>query len=72
MPRVLGDSFIHISHIDMAVEVDYPLAEAIFPESTPAIDRIAEHIASMIPDGATLQLGIGAIPNAVLKMLDEK
>ncbi len=72
MPRVLGDSFIHISKIDMAVEVDYPLTEALFPDSTPAIDLIAEYIASMIPDGATLQLGIGAIPNAVLKMLDGK
>ena len=72
MPRVLGDSFIHMSHIDMAVEVDYPLPEAAFPDSTPDIDRIAEYIAEMIPDGATLQLGIGAIPNAVLKMLDEK
>lgn len=72
MPRVLGDSFIHVSRIDMAVEVDYKLPEAVFPKSTPEVNRIAEYIAEMIPDGATLQLGIGAIPNAVLKMLDEK
>jgi acetyl-CoA hydrolase len=72
MPRVLGDAFIHISHIDMLVEVDYPLPEAVFADSTPEIDRIAENIAGMIPNEATLQLGIGAIPNAVLKMLGEK
>lgn len=72
MPRVLGDSFIHISHIDMMVPVEYPLPESPIPTSTPAIDKIAEYIAEMVPDGATLQLGIGAIPNAVLQMLDEK
>lgn len=72
MPRVLGDSFIHIKHIDIAVEVDYPLPEAEFRELTPAQERIGEHIAEMIPDEATLQLGIGAIPNAVLRKLDGK
>ncbi len=72
MPRTLGDSFIHLSHIDMIVEVDYPLPESVFPSSTPEIDKIADFIAEMIPDGATLQLGIGAIPNAVLQKLDVK
>jgi len=72
MPRVLGDSFIHIKHIDIAVEVDYPLPEAEFRELTPAQEAIGEHIAEMIPNEATLQLGIGAIPNAVLRKLDSK
>ncbi|MDA1329866.1 MAG: acetyl-CoA hydrolase/transferase family protein [Chloroflexi bacterium] len=72
MPRVLGDSFIHIKHIDMAVEVDYALPEAHFKDITAEQEAIGEHIGEMIPNEATLQLGIGAIPNAVLKELDGK
>jgi acetyl-CoA hydrolase len=72
MPRVLGDSFIHIKNIDIAVEVDYPLPEALFKEITLEQERIGELIAEMIPNEATLQLGIGAIPNAVLTKLDGK
>lgn len=72
MPRVLGDSFIHVSQIDMLVEVDYPLPEAHFKAISPEQERIGEYIAEMIPNEATLQLGIGAIPNAVLHKLDDK
>ncbi len=72
MPRVLGDSFIHIKNIDIIVEVNYPLPEALFKEITSEQERIGELIAEMIPNGATLQLGIGAIPNAVLTKLDGK
>ncbi|HEX2908168.1 MAG TPA: acetyl-CoA hydrolase/transferase C-terminal domain-containing protein [Phototrophicaceae bacterium] len=69
MPRALGDSFIHISKIDYFIEVDYPLLE-IHPEPpSPVQDRIANYIAELIPDGATLQTGIGGIPDAVLRRL---
>ncbi|MDQ7030943.1 MAG: acetyl-CoA hydrolase/transferase C-terminal domain-containing protein [Ardenticatenia bacterium] len=69
MPRTLGDSFIHVRNIDVIVEVDYPLPEAPQGGSTEVHRRIGERIAEMIPDGATLQLGIGSIPDAVLANL---
>ncbi len=59
MPRVFGDSFIHVSRLTHVVEVDYPLPEAIQGSSSLANRRIGEHIAEMIPNGATLQMGIG-------------
>lgn len=69
MPRTLGDSFIHVSKIDYVVEVDYPLPEVQMAISSPEQEAIANHIAAIIPDGATLQMGIGGIPDAVLKKL---
>jgi 4-hydroxybutyrate CoA-transferase len=69
MPRTLGDSFIHVSKIDYVVEVDYPLMEIQMAISSPEQEAIATHIAAIIPDGATLQMGIGGIPDAVLKKL---
>ena len=69
MPRTLGDSFIHVSQIDYFIEVDYELPE-IKPEPASDIqNRIAEHIAAIVPDAATLQMGIGGIPDAVLRRL---
>ncbi len=72
MPRSLGDSFIHVSKIHHFVPVSYPLPE--LPQGSPGDVqmRIAEHIADLIPDGATLQLGIGGIPDAVLLYLRDK
>ncbi len=70
MPRTLGDSFIHISRLHHIVEVDYPLPEAPQGGSSEQHSQIAAHIASLIPDGATLQMGIGSIPDAVLQCLD--
>lgn len=74
MPRTLGDSFIHVSRLSYVVPVDYELAELPMSDSKPSeiIENIAGHIAELIPDGATIQLGIGAIPDAVLKFLFEK
>jgi acetyl-CoA hydrolase len=72
MPRTLGDSFIHISHISAGVESDRPLCETSMGKLDPIAERIGEHIAELIPDGATLQLGIGAIPDAVLRSLGHK
>ncbi|MCL4870240.1 MAG: 4-hydroxybutyrate CoA-transferase [Anaerolineae bacterium] len=69
MPRTLGDSFIHVSQLDHIVEVDYPLPEAPQGGSTPEHLQIGQHIAGLIPDGATLQMGIGSIPDAVLQCL---
>ena len=71
MPFSYGDALIHISRIDAAVEVDDPLVEV--PTATPSeIDTaIGRHIAEMIPDGATLQIGVGGIPNAVLSALKD-
>lgn len=69
MPRTLGDSFIHVSRLHHILEVDYPLPEAPQGGSSELHLRIGEHIAAMIPDGATLQMGIGSIPDAVLRNL---
>lgn len=78
MPRGLGNSFIHINKIDYIVEVDEPLMELpqIDPNATLAeievFDKIGQHISTLIEDGSTLQMGIGAIPDAVLKYLHNK
>jgi acetyl-CoA hydrolase len=74
MPRTLGDSFIHISRLNYIVPVDYPLVESpMGGEGSDKInEKIAGYIAELIPDGATMQLGIGAIPDAVLKFLYDK
>jgi 4-hydroxybutyrate CoA-transferase len=69
MPRTLGDSFIHLSKIDAIVPVDYQLPEVSMAGTSETACRIAKHIAALVPDGATLQLGIGAIPDAVLNQL---
>jgi acetyl-CoA hydrolase len=74
MPRCHGDSFIHVSRIDHIVPVDYDLMELHMSEggTTDLHTQIAEHIAGLIPDGATMQMGIGAIPDAVLQFLYDK
>lgn len=72
MPRTLGDAFIHVSKIDHAVPVDYPLPEIHMGEVTALSMEIGKHVASLIQDGATLQMGIGAIPDGVLAHLHEK
>jgi acetyl-CoA hydrolase len=74
MPRTLGDSFIHVSKLDYIVPVDYPLPEVMMggDEASEVTQKIAGYIAELIPDGATMQMGIGAIPDAVLKYLYDK
>ncbi len=74
MPRTLGDSFIHVSDIDYIVPVDYDLPELAMGEGKPSekVERIASFIAELIPDEATMQMGIGAVPDAVLKYLYDK
>lgn len=74
MPRTLGDSFIHVSRLNYIVPVDYPISELAMGggEHSEVVEKIAGYIAELIPDGATMQLGIGAIPDAVLKYLFDK
>ena len=69
MPRINGDGFIHISKIKYAIEVDLPILEQSPPAITEVERKIGGYIASLIEDGATLQTGIGKIPNAVLEEL---
>lgn len=69
MPRVLGDGIIHVSGIHHAVEVDEPIHEFDGEELTPEMRAIGRNAASLIEDGATIQVGIGAIPDAVLDAL---
>ena len=72
MPRTLGESFIHIDEINLATEVDVPPYEAHQPEIGEVERRIGEFIADLVPDGATIQLGIGAIPAATALYLTDK
>jgi acyl-CoA hydrolase len=72
MPRTLGDSFLHVSDIDLAVEVDVPPYERAVGEIGEIERRIGANVAELIPDGATLQLGIGAIPAATALFLRDK
>ncbi|RMI06830.1 MAG: GNAT family N-acetyltransferase [Calditrichaeota bacterium] len=72
MPRTLGDSFIHVSQIDFLVEHNAPLLESIPAEPDEVAMQIGRHVARLIENGSTLQVGIGAIPNAVLRCLGDK
>jgi len=69
VPRTHGDGIIHISHINMAVEVDNPIYESQLGTPNEIEATIGEHVAGLVEDGATLQMGIGNIPNAVLSNL---
>lgn len=71
MPYSYGDALIHVSRIDAAVEVDDPLVEVPTAVPTETDSAIGRHIAELIPDGATLQIGVGGIPNAVLSALKD-
>ncbi len=74
MPRTLGDSFIHVSRLNHIVPVNYPIPEMPMTDEgdSEVVEKIAGYIAELIPDGATMQMGIGAIPDAVLKYLHHK
>jgi acyl-CoA hydrolase len=70
MPRTFGENQIHISQLVGWCEADYPLVEVPPAPITDVDRRIAAHVAALIPDGYTLQAGIGAIPNAIMAMLE--
>lgn len=69
MPRTLGDGVIHVDDLDALVYEDEPLPEIAVNPPNDVERRIGENCASLVEDGATLQLGIGAIPNAALAAL---
>ncbi|HAA90175.1 MAG: Acetyl-CoA hydrolase/transferase [Thermoanaerobacterales bacterium 50_218] len=72
MPRTGGDSVVHVTDIDYFVPVEVPLIELAPPKITEVERAIGNHVASLIRDGDCLQLGIGAIPDAVLSFLKDK
>ncbi|MFA6208970.1 MAG: acetyl-CoA hydrolase/transferase C-terminal domain-containing protein [Candidatus Obscuribacterales bacterium] len=72
MPRTLGRAFVHIDKFDYVVECDRALPELLAAHPTEVEQTIGRNVASLIEDGATLQLGIGSIPNAILLQLGDK
>ena len=72
MPFTLGDSFLHVSQIDYFVPTERPMVNLPLPPIGPLEKQIGGHIASLIKDGDCLQLGYGALPDAVLSFLEEK
>lgn len=70
-PRTLGDAFLHVSKVHAFVEASRPLAQYKKCKLTDLHHAIARHVAGLIPDGATLQTGIGGIPEAVLIALKD-
>ena len=72
MPRTLGDSFIHVEDIDFLVEKDEPILEMSPPPADDVAQRIGHHIGHLVEDGATLQMGIGTIPDSILASLKDK
>jgi itaconate CoA-transferase len=71
MPRVFGDSLLHVSEVDAIVEQDSPLPEVTLKKGSDADEKIAKTVAAMIGNGACLQMGIGSLPNAVCAMLSD-
>jgi acyl-CoA hydrolase len=69
MPRTFGENSVHLSQVAGWTEADYPLVEVPPPPITNRDERIARLVADRIPNGATVQAGIGAIPNAILELL---
>ena len=69
MPRTLGESFIHVDEIDLAIEVDVPPYEVANGPISDVDRRIGQRVAELVPNGATIQLGIGAIPAATALVL---
>ena len=69
MPRVFGESLLHINEVDAIVENEVPLFEAAYPDPVAEDETIAAIIAGMIDDGACIQMGIGTLPNAVCAKL---
>ncbi len=72
VPRTYGNNHLHISEVDVITECDMPLTEVPDPPSRPEWAMIGQYVAEMVPDGATLQLGVGGIPSAVGRALIDK
>jgi acyl-CoA hydrolase len=71
MPRTFGENSIHLSQVAGVTEADYPLVEVLPPTPSDRDRRIAELVAERVPDGATIQAGIGAIPSTILSLLHD-
>ncbi len=69
MPRVHGDGALHVRQLDYLVEHSAELPEAATADPSPDEEAIGRNVAALVEDGATLQMGIGAVPNAVLRSL---
>ena len=69
MPRIFGDTLVHVSEVTAIVENHVPLLEVTEPEPKAEDELIARLIAEMVPDGATIELGLGGIPNAIASNL---
>jgi 4-hydroxybutyrate CoA-transferase len=72
MPKTHGRSFIHVSQIDYIVEVDQPLYELEQLPNTEVQAKIGQHVAELVEDGATLQIGYGGVSEAVVHFLKDK
>lgn len=72
MPRTHGSGFVHVSRLDGYIVTDRPLSEHAHRETTDEARAIGRHVTSLVENGATLQMGIGAIPDAVLAELTGK
>jgi acyl-CoA hydrolase/RimJ/RimL family protein N-acetyltransferase len=75
MPKTLGDSFVHVDDIDFLVLHDEPIVDTIRQLSDEEIEiskRIGMYVSQVVEDGATLQVGFGYLPNAILQYLDDK
>ena len=71
MPRTFGENQVHVSQVAGWCEADYPLVEVPPREATETDRKIAELVAERIPDGATIQAGIGSVPDQVLRLLSD-
>jgi acyl-CoA hydrolase/RimJ/RimL family protein N-acetyltransferase len=72
MPRVFGDASLDIYDIDLVVPVETPLLEVQPAPTTEITTRIGEHVASLVEDGSTMELGIGGIPHSILEFMKSK
>ena len=72
MPRTFGDSFVHVSNIDMLVPHDEDMIEIPIPEPNDTLRRIGQNIARLVEDGSTIECGIGRIPQALAEFLKDK
>ena len=72
MPFTYGDAEVHLDDVDIAVEVDEPITELTHAKPDERSSLVADQVAALVPDGATLQLGIGAVPGGVLAALTER
>jgi acyl-CoA hydrolase len=72
VPWLFGDTQVHLNQADLVVEHSHPIPAIPILEPSATEQQIAAHIAELVPDGATLQIGIGGIPNAVAKLLEDK